>query len=235
MRTSSLTERQLAGMIDHTARKPQTQKSHILRLCEEARTYGFGAICLAPAWVEAAKRELAGTDVKIASVIGFPHGNTLPQVKALEAERAMQLGATEFDMVINIGALKDCNEAVVTADIEAVVQVAHSESCLVKVIIEAALLTEAEKHLACQLVKNAGADFVKTSTGFAGEGKGATVEDVRLMRAAVGGMLGVKAAGGIKDCETALGMIEAGATRLGCSSSVQIPEQFRSCHRSESG
>jgi deoxyribose-phosphate aldolase len=222
-------------MIDHTALKPQTQESHILRLCKESRIYGFGAVCLAPVWVEVAKRELAGTEVKIASVVGFPHGNTLPQVKALEVERAMQLGATEFDMVINIGALKDRNEKVVTADIEAVVKAAQTNSGLVKVIIEAALLTEAEKQLACRLAKKAGADFVKTSTGFAGEGKGATVEDVRLMRASVGGMLGVKAAGGIKDYDTAMSMIEAGATRLGCSSSVQILEQFRSCHCPESG
>jgi len=222
-------------MIDHTALKPQTQGAHIIQLCEEARDYGFGAVCLAPIWVEAAKKELEGTQVKVASVIGFPHGDTLPSVKAFEVERAMQLGATEFDMVINIGALKDRNERVVTEDIEAVVDIAHSHSCLVKVIIEAALLTIPEKQLACRLAKKAGADFVKTSTGFAGEGKGATVEDVRLMRGWVGGTLGVKAAGGIKDCETALNMIDAGATRLGCSSSVQIIEQFRSRHCPESG
>ncbi len=234
MNISGLTDRQLAAMIDHTALKPQAQESHIIKLCEEARTHGFGAVCLAPTWVEVAKRELMGTDVKIASVVGFPHGNTLSQVKAFEVERAMQLGATEFDMVINIGALKDRNERIVAADIEAVVKVAHTDSGLVKVIIEAALLSEVEKQLACRLAKKAGADFVKTSTGFAGEGKGATVEDVRLMRASVGGMVGVKAAGGIKDCATALRMIEAGATRLGCSSSIQILEQFRSGHCPES-
>jgi deoxyribose-phosphate aldolase len=235
MDTSGLTERQLASMIDHTALKPQTQESHILKLCEEARTYGFGAVCLAPTWIEAANGQLTGTGVKIASVIGFPHGNTLSKVKAFEAESAMELGATEFDMVINIGALKGRNEKLVAADIEAVVRVAHTGSGLVKVIIEAGLLTEAEKQLACRLAKKAGADFVKTSTGFAGEGKGATVEDVRLMRASVDGALGVKAAGGIKDCPTALRMIEAGATRLGCSSSIQILEQFKSYRCREAG
>ncbi len=235
MTTSRLSERELAGMIDHTALKPQTQRAHIIQLCEEAMEYGFAAVCLAPTWVETARKELGEAQTKIASVIGFPHGNTLSSVKAFEVERAMELGATEFDMVINIGALRDRNEGVVTEDIEAVVNVAHSSSCLVKVIIEAALLTVPEKQLACRLAEKAGADFVKTSTGFAGEGKGATVEDVRLMRGSIRATLGVKAAGGIKDCGTALSMIAAGATRLGCSSSVQILEEFRSRHCPESG
>jgi len=237
MRVSDLTKRQLAAMIDHTVLKAQAQESHILRLCEEAREHGFGTVCLAPVWVQLARRELAEAHVGIASVIGFPHGNTLSSVKAYEAEQAMQLGATEFDMVINIGALKDRNEKTVGSDIEAVVEVARRNSCIVKVIIEAALLSSDEKQLACQLARKAGADFVKTSTGFAGEGKGATVEDVKSMKEWVDGKLGVKAAGGIRDCETAISMVEAGASRLGCSSSVEILRQFESQYndRSESG
>jgi deoxyribose-phosphate aldolase len=214
-------------MIDHTALKPETQKTQIVDLCKEAREHGFGAVCLSPTWIAVAKKELEGTHVRIASVIGFPHGNTLSCVKAFEAERAIELGADELDMVVNIGALKDSNEFTVACDIRAVVSIARPNSCVVKVIIEAALLTTAEKELACRLAKKEGADFVKTSTGFAGEGKGATVEDVRMMRSWVGDSLGVKAAGGIRDCGTVLSMIQAGATRIGCSNSVQILREFR--------
>jgi len=167
------------------------------------------------------------TDVKIATVIGFPLGNTLSKVKAFEAEQSLELGADELDMVINIGALKDANEKFVISDIESVVRVASSKSAIVKVIIETRLLANSEKELACLLAERAGADFVKTSTGFAGEGKGAKVEDIRLMYNCVGDKLRIKAAGGIKDCKTALKMIKAGASRLGCSHSVQIYEEFR--------
>ena len=234
MKTSNLSEQQLAKIIDHTALKPETQHKQIVQLCHEACEYGFGAVCVAPTWVDVAKKELRGTEIGIASVIGFPHGNTRSQVKGFEAERAIDVGANELDMVINIGALKDSNEKVVIEDIEAVVKVAHSNSSLVKVIIEAGLLTTKEKEMACQLAKEARADFVKTSTGFAGEGKGATVEDVRLMYNCIGDTLGIKAAGGIRDYDTAMKMIEAGATRLGCSSSIQILEQFRAQHCAES-
>lgn len=234
MKTSTLSEQQLAKMIDHTALKPETQHKQIVQLCQEACECGFGAVCVAPTWVDVAKKELGVTEIRIASVIGFPHGNTRSQVKAFEADRAINLGANELDMVINIGALKDSNEKAVTQEIEAVVRIAHSNSSIVKVIIEAGLLTIPEKELACRLTKQAGADFVKTSTGFAGDGKGAKVEDIRLMRNCVGNTLGIKAAGGIRDCATALEMIRAGANRLGCSSSVQIIGQFRTKHYAES-
>lgn len=235
MRTSDLSEQELAKMIDHTALKPRTQHYQIVQLCQEAREYGFGAVCIASAWVDVVKKELGQAKVKIASVIGFPHGNARSEVKAFEAERAIDLGANELDMVINIGALKDSNEKAVAKDIEAVVKVAHSDSSLVKVIIEAGLLTTREKKTACLLVKQAGAHYIKTSTGFAGEGKGATVEDIRLMYEYVGDALGIKAAGGIRDCTTALEMINAGATRLGCSSSVRILEQFKVQHCARPG
>lgn len=235
MKTSNLSKQQLAKIIDHTALKPESQNKQIVQLCREACECGFGAVCVAPTWVDVAKKELRGTEIRIASVIGFPHGNTRSQVKAFEAKRAIELGANELDMVINIGALKDSNEETVTKDIEAVAKVAHSNSSLVKVIIEAGILTTTEKELACRLAKQAGADFIKTSTGFAGDGKGAKVEDIRLMRNCVGNTLGIKAAGGIRDCATALEMIRAGANRLGCSNSVQILEQFRTQHCAESG
>jgi deoxyribose-phosphate aldolase len=234
MQNMDLTEQELAEMIDHTALKPEAQYNQIAQLCQEAREYGFGAVCIAPAWVDVVKKELEQTKTRIASVIGFPHGNTRSEIKAFEAERVITLGANELDMVINIGALKDSNEKDVVKDIEAVVKVAHMNSSLVKVIIEAGLLTAREKEQACLLAKQAGADFVKTSTGFAGEGKGATIEDVRLMHECVGDTLGIKAAGGIRDCKIALEMINAGATRLGCSSSVKILEQFRTQHCAES-
>jgi len=226
MKTSDLNKEQLAKMIDHTALKPETKHAQVVQLCQQACEYGFGAVCLAPTWVDVAKNELKGSVIKIASVIAFPHGNSLPSVKAFETKRVIDLGADELDMVVNIGALKDSNEKLVIEDITAVVNVARANHCLVKVIIETGLLTTAEKKMACQLVKKAGADFVKTSTGFAGEGKGANVEDIRFIYDCVGDTLGIKAAGGIRDYVTALKMIKAGATRLGCSSSIQILDQF---------
>jgi deoxyribose-phosphate aldolase len=233
MKVIDVAEAELAGMIDHTVLKPQTQEAEVVRLCQEAREYGFGAVCIAPVWVRLAVRELSGTRAKVASVIGFPHGNTLSSVKAMEASRVVELGAMELDMVINIGALKDHDDEVVAKDIEAVVGIARPARALVKVIIEAGLLTVEEKRRACGLARRAGADFVKTSTGFAGEGKGATPEDVKLMRDSVGYEMGVKAAGGIRDFATALRLIQAGATRLGCSSSIQIIREFRIRHAAE--
>lgn len=213
----------LARLIDHTLLKPEATEEQIRRLCAEAREYRFAAVCVNPTWVRLCAEELRGTPVKVCSVIGFPLGATTPEVKAYEAQRAIADGAQEVDMVINIGALKSRNYQLVERDIAAVVQIAHAHNALVKVIIESALLTEEEKIKACELAKAAGANYVKTSTGF-GPG-GATVADVKLMRRIVGPEMGVKAAGGIRTAETAREMIAAGATRLGASAGVEIIRQ----------
>jgi len=215
----------LARYIDHTLLKPEATPEQIAKLCAEAREYGFAAVCVNPCYVRQCAELLRGTPVQVSSTIGFPLGATLPEVKAYETELAIRDGATEVDMVINIGALKSGNDALVQRDIEAVVQVAHRHHVLTKVIIEAALLTDEEKVKVCMLAKAAQADFVKTSTGF-GPG-GATLHDVELMRHTVGQDMGVKAAGGIRDYETALKMIAAGATRIGTSSSVKIMEEAK--------
>lgn len=209
----------LAKMIDHTALKPETTKEQIVKLCNEAKEYGFFSVCVNPMWVQEASNLLKGTDVKVCTVIGFPLGANTPETKAFETKNAIDKGATEVDMVINIGALKDKNDDLVEQDIRAVVEAAHGKA-LVKVIIETCLLTEEEKVRACKLAVKAGADFVKTSTGFSS--LGATVEDVKLMRETVGEQVGVKASGGIRDREFALQLIEAGATRIGASASVAI-------------
>jgi len=217
---------QLAIMIDHTALKPETTAGQVVQLCEEARHFGFAAACVAPAWVPLAVKTLAGNSVKVASVAGFPHGNTVTDVKTFEAHYAIQEGAQEIDMVIHAGALKSGDIDAVFEDIFLVTAVArHSGDIVVKVILETALLTEDEKVLVCQLAEKAGADFVKTSTGFAAAG--ATVADVALMRRVVGDRLGVKAAGGIRDLATARAMIAAGATRLGSSASVAIMQALQ--------
>ncbi len=216
---------ELARYIDHTLLKPDATEEQIRSLCEEARTYHFASVCVNPSYVALAARELAGTDVKVTSVVGFPLGATMPDVKAYETNLAIEAGAQEIDMVINIGALKSGRDDLVQEDIGEVVKTAHDQGALVKVIIETALLTGEEKVRACRLAKAAGADFVKTSTGF-GPG-GATVEDVRLMREVVGLEMGVKAAGGIRSAEKALAMIEAGATRIGASAGVRIVEEAR--------
>ncbi|WP_048151721.1 deoxyribose-phosphate aldolase [Palaeococcus ferrophilus] len=210
----------IARYIDHTNLKPYASREDIIRLCEEAREYNFYAVCVNPYRVKLAKQQLEGSDVKVASVIGFPLGATPTEVKVFEAKRALDDGADELDMVINIGALKDKDYEYVKKDIAEVVKVAHERGALVKVIIETCYLSEDEKVKACELAKEAGADFVKTSTGF-GTG-GATIEDVRLMRKTVGPDMGVKAAGGIRTYEQAKAMIEAGATRIGTSSGVKI-------------
>ncbi len=215
---------ELAGIIDHTAIRQETTKDRIIKLCEEAFQFGFGAVCIAPVWIPLAVEKIYGTDIKIATVIGFPHGNTFTEVKAYETEKAIKAGGNEIDMVINIGALKSADRNMVIKDIRSVVDVAHSKGAIVKVILETALLTTDEKVIGCRLAEEAGADYVKTSTGFAAVG--ATKEDVVLLRQTVGNRLGVKAAGGIKDLQTALAMIKAGASRLGCSSSVSIMKEF---------
>ena len=211
---------QVAGMIDHTMLKPEVTRDQIVKLCEEARKYEFASVCINPSFVSLARDLLAGSPVKVCTVIGFPLGADTSVTKAMETRDAIANGADEVDMVINVGALKAGDYNLVRDDIKAVVESAGGR--IVKVIFETALLNEEEKIKACQLSKEAGADYVKTSTGF-GPG-GATVEDIALMRREVGKYMGVKASGGIRDYEKARAMIEAGATRIGASASVAIVE-----------
>ncbi|HFI0645413.1 TPA: deoxyribose-phosphate aldolase [Streptococcus suis] len=204
--------------IDHTVLKPETSKEQVTQILVEAKEYDFASVCVNPTWVAYAAQELKDSDVKVCTVIGFPLGANTPVVKAVETKDAIENGADEIDMVINIGALKSKNYDLVLEDIKAVV--AASGDKLVKVIIETCLLTDEEKVKACELSKEAGADFVKTSTGFSTGG--ATVEDVSLMRKTVGVEMGVKASGGARSYEDAIAFIEAGATRIGASSGVAI-------------
>ena len=214
----------LAGMIDHTLLKPEATPDQIAQLCYEARKYGFAAVCINPTHVELAAQLLRGSSVAVCTVVGFPLGATPPEVKAYEAQVALDHGATEIDMVINIGALKARDYEMVARDIRAVVRVcqARTAPALVKVIIEAVLLTEEEKIAACLLAKESGANYVKTSTGFAAGG--ATVADVQLMRRTVGPGMGVKAAGGVRTRDEAEAMVQAGATRIGASAGVKITQ-----------
>lgn len=210
----------LAMMIDHTLLKPDATPDQIAQLCFEARKYGFASVCINPTWVKLAAQLLQGSPVKVCTVIGFPLGATAPEVKAFETQNAIEQGATEIDMVINVGALKARDLELVARDVRGVVAAARAGGAVVKVIIEAVLLTDEEKTIACLLSKEAGADFVKTSTGFAGGG--ATVHDVELMRRVVGPEMGVKAAGGVRTYADAESMIKAGATRIGASAGVKI-------------
>ncbi|MBU5677276.1 deoxyribose-phosphate aldolase [Alkaliphilus sp. MSJ-5] len=214
----------IAKYIDHTLLKPETKKEEIKKICEEAREYGFFSVCVNGANVALAYEQLQGTDVKVTAVVGFPLGAMTSEAKAFETKNAIDNGAKEIDTVINIGALKEGKEEKVLNDIKAVVDAASGRA-IVKVIIENCLLTNEEKILACKLAKKAGADFVKTSTGFSTGG--ATVEDVQLMRETVGPEIGVKASGGVRDLKTALAMIEAGATRIGASASVNIVKDYK--------
>lgn len=209
----------LAKMIDHTLLKPEANRDAILKLCAEAKEYNFASVCVNPSWVALCAEQLAGSNVKVCTVIGFPLGASSTATKVFETQDAIANGATEVDMVINIGAIKSGDWDLVKKDVEAVVQAAHPKA-IVKVILETGALTQEEKVQACLVCKDAGADFVKTSTGF-GPG-GATVEDIRLMRETVGPDLGVKASGGVRDYETVMAMIEAGATRIGASAGVAI-------------
>lgn len=209
----------IASMIDHTALKPDTTKDQIEKLCNEALEYGFASVCVNPCYVSLCSQLLKDSKIKVCTVIGFPLGATTTAVKAAEAAEAIQNGAREVDMVINVGAVKAGDFDYVKKDIEAVVQAAKGKA-LVKVILETCLLTDEEKKISCKLCKEAGADFVKTSTGFSTGG--ATVEDIRLMREIVKPLLGVKASGGIRDYETAKAMVDAGASRIGASASVAI-------------
>jgi len=213
----------IARYIDHTLLKSDASQDQIAQLCYEARTYHFASVCINPAQVKLSAQLLKDSDVKVCTVVGFPLGATPGTVKAFETQQAIRDGATEIDMVINVGALKSQDYETVKEDIASVVHVAHAGNALVKVIIEAALLTDEEKVIASHLSKLAGADFVKTSTGF-GPG-GATVEDVALMRKVVGPDIGVKAAGGVRNFADAQAMIAAGATRLGASAGVKIVKE----------
>jgi len=213
----------VARIIDHTLLKPDATADQIVRLCDEAREFGFGAVMINPCYVELASSKTQGTEVKVGAVIAFPFGATLTSANVFEANEAMRLGAREIDMVMNIGALKSGNRQLVHDDIAAVAATVHAQKALLKVILETGLLTDDEKRAACEISEKAGADFVKTSTGFLAGG--ATVEDVTLMRRAV--KIGVKASGGIRTAADARKMIEAGATRLGTSSGVAILREMR--------
>lgn len=210
----------LAKYIDHTLLKPEASAADIDKLCDEARRHGFASVCVNGTWVRRCAEVLAGSGVMVCCVVGFPLGAMAPEVKAFEARRAIEDGACEIDMVLNVGALKSGDRSFVGADIAAVAQVCHSAGSRLKVILETALLSDAEKIAACRLAQQAGADFVKTSTGFSKGG--ATREDIELMRRTVGPTMGVKASGGVRDLKDAQTMIAAGATRLGASASVQI-------------
>ncbi len=216
----SLNPEELAKMIDHTLLKPDATSAQIEQICAEARQYGFASVCVNPTHVHACAELLKDASPVVCTVIGFPLGASASIVKSYETEIAIEDGADEIDMVINIGALKDGNDQLVLDDITGVVETAHSKDKLVKVIIETCLLTDEEKERACKLAKEANADFVKTSTGFAGGG--ATVEDIALMRRVVGPKVGVKASGGVRSYEDAVALVEAGATRLGASAGVKI-------------
>lgn len=220
MERTTITRAQLASYIDHTLLKPDASLPQIKKICDEAKTYHFASVCVNSYWIPTVAAELAGTDIAPCSVIGFPLGAGLSSAKAAEAKDAIAAGAKEIDMVINVGAIKSGDWDAVQKDIEAVNAVKGSAK--LKVIIETCLLTDEEKVKACQTSKAAGADFVKTSTGFSTGG--ATAHDVALMRRTVGDALGVKASGGIRTLEDALTMIEAGASRLGASAGVKIIE-----------
>jgi deoxyribose-phosphate aldolase len=213
----------VASLIDHTLLKADATRQNIEELCREAAQFRFATVCVNPAWVALCARLLTGSGVRVCSVVGFPLGATTPDVKAYETRRVMFDGAREIDMVINIGALKSGDVRLVERDIDAVVSTCRECGALSKVIIEAALLTEDEKVTACTLAKAAGADYVKTSTGF-GPG-GATAADVALMRRVVGAEMGVKAAGGVRDLDSMKAMVAAGATRVGASAGVKIIQQ----------
>jgi len=215
----------IAKLIDHTLLKPEAASAQIRTLCEEAVRLGFASVCINPWYVPLAAELVRGSTVKVCTVVGFPLGATMPQVKVFETEQAIKNGADEIDMVINIGALKSGEDEAVESDICGVVDASHRGDAICKVILEMALLTGEEKIRACRAAKNADADYVKTSTGF-GPG-GATVEDVSLMRSIAGPKMGIKAAGGIRTLEDLKKMLAAGATRIGSSSGVKILEEAR--------
>jgi deoxyribose-phosphate aldolase len=212
----------IAALIDHTLLKPEATAADIRKVCEEARKYGFASVCVNPYWVPVVAHELAGSPVKVCSVVGFPLGASATSSKVDETQIAVKEGAHEIDMVLNVGELRAGNHRVVEDDIRAVVSAAHATGAIVKVILETCLLDDQQKITACKLARNAQADFVKTSTGFSTGG--ATVDDVALMRRTVGPEMGVKASGGVRTLEDLQRMVAAGATRIGASASVKIIE-----------
>jgi deoxyribose-phosphate aldolase len=214
----------IAKYIDHTVLKPQASVEEVKKLCKEAKEYNFASVCVNGCHTKLVSTELAGSDVKTCVVVGFPLGAMTKEAKAFETLDAIKNGAEEIDMVINVGALKDGNYALVKEDIESVVNAAKGKA-IVKVIIETCLLTDEEKVKACEIAKEAKADFVKTSTGFSTSG--ATAEDIALMRKTVGEELGVKASGGVRDYKAAVAMIEAGASRIGSSNSIAIVNESK--------
>jgi deoxyribose-phosphate aldolase len=216
---TNLTKKQLAGMIDHTLLKPEATVEQIEKICEEAEQYHFASVCVNPCYTKLAYRLLQGSGVKVCTVIGFPLGANMTEIKALEAKAAVRGGAEEIDMVINVGMLKSGNLEYVLEDIKAVVQAVEG-SAIVKVILETCLLTDSEKATVCELSKEAGAHYVKTSTGFSKGG--ATDADIKLMYDAVPPELKVKASGGVRTLDDALKMIDAGASRIGASASIEI-------------
>ena len=223
----------VASLIDHTLLRADAVRADIVRLCGEARQNNFASVCVNPYWVAVAAKELAGSPVKVCTVVGFPLGATSTAAKVAETEAALSAGAQEIDMVQNIGALRGGEHEAVQREIDAVVKAAHREGAIVKVILETALLTDEEKVTGCLLAKAAGADFVKTSTGFGPSG--ATVHDVELMRRAVGPEMGVKASGGIRTLDDLNRMVAAGATRIGASAGMKILEEARAAEAVESG
>jgi deoxyribose-phosphate aldolase len=214
---------QIAALIDHTLLKPEATREEIVKLCREARQYSFASVCVNPYWVPVVAAELAGSPVKVCTVVGFPLGATTPAMKAAEAEAAVKVGAHEVDMVLNIGALRSGDFDAVKLDIQTVAEACHRGGAILKVILETALLDDNQKVIACSLAKLARADFVKTSTGFSKSG--ATAHDVALMRAAVGPDIGVKASGGIRTLQDLKVMHAAGASRIGASASVKIVQE----------
>jgi deoxyribose-phosphate aldolase len=220
-----LTEHDIAKTIDHSLLRPELDDAFVEDGCRLAAKYHVASVCVRPADVRRAKAILDGTDVAVGTTIGFPHGNHLTEVKVFEAKRALADGATELDMVLQIGALKSGRDADVEADIRAVVEVGHAAGAIVKVIFENAYLTDAEKVRACHLTEAAGADFVKTSTGFASGG--ATHDDLRLMRANTSAAIGVKAAGGVRTLDALLAVMDLGVTRIGATATATIIEEFR--------
>lgn len=214
--------RELAALIDHTLLKPEALESDIAVICEQARQHGFASVCVNPYWVPFVTKKLSGSGVKTCSVVGFPLGANQTAIKVSEAELAVEQGASEIDMVINVGVLRAGGSLL--SEIEQIAGVAHAGGAILKVIIETCLLADEQKRLACTMAKEAGADFVKTSTGFASSG--ATEADVKLMRDVVGSALGVKASGGVRTLEAVTRMVRAGANRIGTSSGVHILAEF---------
>ncbi len=224
LNSETITYEQLAKTIDHSLLKPEMTEAEVIAGCELAHAYHVASVCVKPCYVALAARLLKGSDVAVGTVVGFPHGSSITAVKAAEARQAIADGAVELDMVINIGELRSGHADYVKEDIRAVVEAAKGQA-LVKVILENAYLTNEEKALACRLVEAAGADFVKTSTGFAPSG--ATIEDLKLMRASVGPRIQVKAAGGVRTLDAILAVIDTGTTRVGATATAAILDEFK--------